>query len=305
MTDPTDPVNPTNPPANPSPTEPPAPTTQSIVNPDGSFTENWYSKYPSDFHPTLSRFKNFDEYVTSSMEARRRLGHDPADFVEIPKDSSSDEVRNKFWQAAGKPEKPDGYEYKLPKELEQKINIVPERMTKFKELAHEINLTKSGFQKLLDFYHNDLAVTGEQIETDLDLQVKQKQEAGIKVLEAEFGEALMDRTNRAEGLMTKYGQKIIKIGDEEKPVIEWLEQEIPNVKTSPWIRLMIDEIAEDMAPVRAGNIHQQTITTPTSTQIDERISEIRKQLDDTKLNFEDKKRLLEEKTRLYKLKNSA
>ncbi len=134
-----------------------APT--SVVNADGSFADNWSDKYGEDSKATLLRFNNFDDLVNSHISLRSKYGKNPDAMVEVPTETSSDEVKTAFNKARGTPESFDKYEYALSDEMAIKLGpIEDDRMNKFKEFAHnKLHLNQGEFKEALDFYHNMLS----------------------------------------------------------------------------------------------------------------------------------------------------
>ncbi|GAI37013.1 unnamed protein product, partial [marine sediment metagenome] len=97
----------------------PAQTTPSIVNPDGSLVEGWEQKYPEGSRATLSRFKTFDDFVSSDISLREKFGHsgqDPDSLILIPKEDSPDEIKAAFYKAAGELDLADDYKFEKSKD---------------------------------------------------------------------------------------------------------------------------------------------------------------------------------------------
>jgi len=305
----TDPANPPsgNPPAAQS-TQPPAPA--SIVNPDGTFAENWTNNLGDELKsevPTLSRFKNVKDLSKSYIDARKKLGRNPEDLIVIPKDDSSDEVKAAFYKARGWPDSPDKYEYELSKEMKERLgsDVDPKLMTDVRKFAHEkLHLNQSEFKEMLDYYHNFMAGQADKGNGELDEFVEQRRLDGVVILKKEFGVGLNERTLRAEGLMDKYGSKVIKDADgTEKTLIQKLEEEIPAIKTSPYMRMIFDAVAETLSEDTLKGVGR--ITTPTTTDIDSKIAELRQHPAYMDNKHPDFQRIQDQITALYKQKHPA
>ena len=134
-------------------------TPQAVMDAEGKFSENWYEKYGEENSAHLSRYKDFDSLVKAQIATKRKLGKDPDTLVEIPTESSSDEVKAAFRKAVGVGESLDDYDYVMPDELAEKLEpINDERLSAFKKFAfEELEISPAKFKKLLNYYHYDIA----------------------------------------------------------------------------------------------------------------------------------------------------
>ena len=82
-----------------------------FVGSDGTFNEGWTGRdeFKADAD-TLGRYKTVGDLATAHMELRRKSSKNPDSMVEIPSDSSSDEVRAAWGKANGVTETVEGYE---------------------------------------------------------------------------------------------------------------------------------------------------------------------------------------------------
>ena len=138
----------------PEQTETTEPT--SVVNPDGSFIENWTDgeAYKADAE-TLSRYKSLPDLAKGFMDTKRKFSKNPDTLVEIPTENSSDEVRAAYRKARGVPDKMDAYEYALSDEMAVKLGpLRDDVMAKVREHAHKQGWTPSEFKANLDLYHS-------------------------------------------------------------------------------------------------------------------------------------------------------
>ena len=207
-----------------------------LVSPDGTFAENWTEQLGEGFEehaPTLSRFKNVKDLSKSYAEARSKLGHDPEHLVQIPKDDSPDEVKAAFHKAHGKPEKEDGYEYKLPDDISAKIKIDDEKMAGFRKLSHGLNLNQKQHEGLLNFYFKDIADTQDKYKMLMAEQEKEDAEKGKAELRKKYGNGTEEKILRANAVMRKFG------GDEAVAAF--------NAQNSPLMTEFLDNIASAMS----------------------------------------------------------
>lgn len=288
-------------------TPPPAQPTQSIVNPDGSFVEGWEQKYPEDSRETLSRFKSFDDFVTSDINLRGKFGHygqDPDSLIQVPKEDSSDEVKAAFYKAAGELDSAEDYKFERSKDISEKVELNDAKVKGWAAIAKKHHLSQEQFLGLANDW---LISVGADIDT-FDLAQAQKTEQSnadaVALLRKKFGAGVEERIARAEALRNKYGSDVIKDADgSEKSLIQKLEEENPNLKTSPWMRMLFDNIAESLSEDTLKGI--TPITAPTTGQIDAKIAEIRANPALVDKKHPQFKQLNDELTELYKKKHSA
>lgn len=245
-----------------------------VVNADGSFVEGWENNYAEADRPTLSRFKKFDDFVTSHMSLRRMSDKDPDTLIELPGEDSSDEVKAAFHKARGVPEKAEDYKYERGKDLSENIDIDDAKVAAFTQIAKKHNFTQEQFNGAVNEY---LALVDKDI-TNFDVtqgeRDEQEREKGVAVLKSVLGNALEERTLRAEAVMRKYGDKTVKdVKGNEINILEQLYEELPGVKNSPWLRLLLDNIAEDMNEDRIKGL--TSVKTKTPTEIIGKIAELR------------------------------
>ncbi len=129
------------------------------VGSDGTFNEGWTSReeFKGDA-ATLERFKNVPDLAKSYISARNKLGKNPDSLIEIPNDTSSDEVKAAWRTAKGVPENLEGYEYNLSDDHAVKLGPLDDgKMAAFREFANSQDLSPSQFKAALDFYHTNMA----------------------------------------------------------------------------------------------------------------------------------------------------
>ena len=275
----------------------------SIVNVDGSFIDNWSDKYPETDRPTLSRFKKFDDLVTSHMSMRKKFGKNPDSLVEIPNETSTDEVKAAFHKARGVPDTAEEYKYERNTELSENIQIDDDKIAAFSQIAKSHNLTPPQFNGVVNDYLAliDKDITASDVAGDERLE--QEREKGVAVLKKQLGNALEERTLRAEAMMRKYGDRVVKDAEgNEINILERLYEELPDIQNSPWIRLLFDNIAEDMSEDRIKGL--TSVTTPTPDAIQDKINELKAHTAFMDRTHPQHKQVVDELTELYKKKSA-
>ena len=284
-------------------------TTQSIVKPDGTLAENFAQGLGEDFKddvPTLSRFdgKHIKELFRSHMELRKMSGRDPDTLIQIPKDDSPDEVKAAFYKAAGELGSADDYKFERSKDISEKVELDDAKIKGWATIAKKYHLSQAQF---LGMANDWLISVGADIDA-FDLAQAQKTEQSktdaVATLRKKLGSDVEKRIARAEALRNYYGNDVIKEDDgTEKSLIQKLEEENPNLKTSSWMRMLFDNIAESLSEDTLKGI--VAVTTPSTSQIDAQIAEVRALpafMDRTHPQHKETNQRLEE---LYKKKHSA
>ena len=213
----------------------------SIVNVDGSFIDNWSDKYPETDRATLSRFKKFDDLVTSHMSMRKKFGKNPDSLVEIPNETSTDEVKAAFHKARGVPDTAEEYKYERNTELSENIKVDDDKIAAFSQIAKSHNLTPIQFNGVVNDY---LAIIDKDI-TAFDLVQDDKDKTALETAEKElkkdFGNAYDEKIARANSILRKYkGQEMVA--------------EL-NLENNPAMTRFLDNIAEDMSEDRIKDLH--------------------------------------------------
>jgi len=283
----------------------------SVVNPDGTFAEDWYAKYDKADHPTLSRFNKFDDFVASHMSQRKKFGKDPDRLIEIPRDDSPDEVKAAFWKAAGEPETEEGYKFKKSPDLSEKVEVVDGQIKRFSQIAKKWHLSNAQFNGVANDY---LATVGEDIDAFGNEQAEFELNAnkeGNAVLNKVFrGADAASRKMRANAMLDTYGLEAINMPDGTKTTIKsMLFAENPKLLTSPWMIMLLDKVAESMSEDTIKGITLTTV--PTAAQVESKIIEVRTEMakiaKENPATFKNNpryKELLERKHNLYKTKSA-
>jgi len=221
-----------------------------FVGSDGTFNEGWASGEAfKDNSETLSRFKNVTDMANSYMDLRKKSSKNPDLMVEIPSDTSSDEVKSAWGKANGVPETVDEYKYDYSDDFATKLGPLDDtKMSVIKEFAHkELGLSPAKYQKLMDFYHTQTSSEIDISEASLAEMTNQRFEDGTAVLEGQWLEGREERTAAALAHLQKYGEIEIKGKDGEMiNPLEKLFEEAPQLKQSPWLTMIMDNMAQKM-----------------------------------------------------------
>ena len=221
----------------------------SVLNSDGSFTDDFHGSHGEENREYLSRYKAPSDLAKANVELRKKFSKNPDTMVEIPSDTSGDDVKAAWGKANGVPETVDGYGYDYSDDFATKLGPVnDEKVVAAKEFAHkELGLSPAKFQKLLDFYHTNVALDNDAFNTELQESTDQRFEAGTAILESNWLEAKDEKTAAALAHLQKYGEIEVKGADGEmvNPLEKFFEEN-PNAKQSPWLTIMMDTMAQKM-----------------------------------------------------------
>ena len=225
-------------------------TDTGYVGSDGTFNDGWTGREEFKAHAdTLGRFKSVSDLANGYMSARTKIGKDPNSLVEIPNDTSSDEVKAAWRKANGVPETIDEYKYEYSDDFATKLGPLDDKkMGAIKEFAHkELGLSNSKFQKLLDFYHTNISNDIDAGSKSFEEQKQAAYDKGMAILNREWLEGTADRTAAAQELLQRYGE--IEVRGEDGNMVNPLEMlfaESPELKTSPWLTMIADNMARAM-----------------------------------------------------------
>jgi hypothetical protein len=145
---------------------------------------------------------SMDEVVNKLVNAEAMLGKDK---VVVPGADSTDEERNAFHKALGRPDSPDGYE--APTEgLPEGAVLDADLMKQFFAEAHEMGLNKQQTARLIRFQAN---VSADMQKVANDRSAGQRTEWG-ETLKTEFGEALEESVALARKAVAEFGGDQLK-----------------------------------------------------------------------------------------------
>ena len=111
--------------------------------------------------PSLQSFDSVDKLAKSYVHARKMIGADPDQMLQLPKEDDA-EGWDSVYERLGRPNAPDGYDFELG-DGEQSDEVAD-----FKNVAHQLGLTNDQARNILGIYNqisqNDMAQEDEQFE---------------------------------------------------------------------------------------------------------------------------------------------
>jgi len=264
----------------------------SVVNADGSFAENWSEKYGEENQAHLSRYKDIDSLVNSHISTKKKFGKNPDTMIEMPTETSSDEVKEAWRKANGVPDNLDSYEYTMPDDLAIKLGPLDDtKMGAFKEFANKQGWSAKQFADTLDFYHNNMAGDIDTFGEALTEQQNAASQAGMAELKKDWLSDTDNRIRRAQLVMEKYGG------------VDAVEE--LNLQNSPTLIRFLDNIAGSMSEDTLKGVGAASVVT--ASNIKSQINDLRIEMDkirtDNPVNYKANskyKELTERKHVLYK-----
>jgi len=221
-----------------------------FVGSDGTFNDGWTDRAEFKDHAEyLGRYKTVGDLTKGLTELRTKYNKNPDTMVEIPSETSGDDVRAAFRKANGVPDTVEEYVYDYSDDFATKLGpMQDEKLASAREFAHkELGLSNAKFQKLLDFYHGNIASDLDSGNIQMDEMNQQRFDEGTGILKNQWLDRTDDRTAAALAHLQKYGEIEVKNKDGEMiNPLEKLLEENPNIKTSPWMTMIMDNMAQKM-----------------------------------------------------------
>ena len=220
-----------------------------FVGSDGTFNDGWTSRDEfKDHADTLGRYKTVGELAKGHMELRKKFSKNPDSMVEIPSETSGDDVKTAWSKAHGRPDTQDLYEYTLSDDHAIKLEPLDDtKMAAFREFGHKKNWSQKDFKDVLDFYHDNMVGDIDTFNTSFEEQKTAAKEKGMAILKGIWLEGTDDRIAGALEHLQKYAEIEVKGADGEMVnPLEMLLNESPELKNSPWFTMILDTMKQKM-----------------------------------------------------------
>lgn len=279
----------------------------SVVNADGSFTENFYGSHGDENKEYLSRYKTTDDLAKANISMRKKFSKDPNSLVEIPNSTSSDEVKAAYRTAMNVPDTSDKYEYAIPDELAVKLGPLDDaKIAKFQEFAHGQNWSQTQYKEALDFYHNNMSEEVDTFGVQTTENTAKAKAEGLQVLAQEYKGQSATVLAEANAIFDKYGLKDVKLPDGSMTSIKgMLLESHPTLLTDPYFAMLLKEFRGSLSEDTLKGLGGSGGVSPDSVK--SQIADVREQMDtiqkENPSNFKGntKFKILQEKKRnLYK-----
>lgn len=173
------------------------------IDKDGFFADNWKDGLPEDLRnePSLAGVKNLTTLAKSYVNAQKMVGKNK---ISIPGENATDDERNAFFTALGRPATANDYKHDKV-EIPEGYQLDDAQVAAFRETAFNIGLSQEGFEKALAF---DLARTKQATEAAI-AEYNREYEETMGKLQQQYGDKLPARISQVDKALTTFGIKEI------------------------------------------------------------------------------------------------
>tara|TARA_R110002153_G_scaffold187360_3_gene340388 strand:- start:2536 stop:3378 length:843 start_codon:yes stop_codon:yes gene_type:complete len=169
---------------------------------------DWKDSIPVDIrdNPNFAKYTSMESFAKGHLNAVSMLGKTPE--LKVP--DNSDE-RSDFWNKLGRPEAPEGYEFKKHEAPEGLQDYVDGRISSFRDMSHGIGLSSEQANAIHDWYMEGNSENASSIEE----QRINAQKESFDTLKSEWGEAYDKHINFAKATLAEFG---------DESLVDYLEQ---------------------------------------------------------------------------------
>lgn len=141
-----------------------------LINPDGSFKDEFYSSLPDDLgsHSSIKQIKNIVDLNKSYVNTKGLVGKKLEEFWT----SKDESIAAKRREIMGIPGNAEGYEIDVP-ELPENVPYSKEALNEFKELASKISLSKEQAKALAEWDTQRAISATEGISKQIESQMQE------------------------------------------------------------------------------------------------------------------------------------
>jgi hypothetical protein len=163
----------------------------------------WINTLPEDVRtpeniPTLKKYKDVGSISKAYIEAQKKIGQKG---VLIPGENATDEERNNFYKSLGRPDYPEGYDFKKPEKLPDNVTWNEDRVKKFAGVFHKLGIPKTQANEILNAYNQDVfeEVAGQQ------KAINEFREKSVADLKKEWGSNFDKNIQKANAAVKLFG----------------------------------------------------------------------------------------------------
>ena len=148
--------------------------------------------------PEFNKYKTPQEFYKGYREKVALIGRKG---IIVPAPDAKPEEQEKFLNSLGRPEKPDGYKYEVPKDIHASIKVTPEATANFNAIAHKTGLTNTQANALNGWYLGQVS----QILKDQEKAETVAAQTAETALRAEWKDQFDAKRNAVADLILKAG----------------------------------------------------------------------------------------------------
>jgi hypothetical protein len=158
----------------------------------------WMAQLPDDLktNESLAKYATIGDVSRGLLDLSGKL----EGTVRIPGEDATDEDKSSFFNALGRPETAEKYEFTRPT-LPEGINYDEAQEGAFRTMAHEIGLSQAQAEKLYGFYHQNILDSYKEY---VNTATKAKEEAETE-LKKEWGDQYNGNLEVAKRAMREFG----------------------------------------------------------------------------------------------------
>lgn len=246
---------------------------------------NFYEGFAPELkgHPSITRYKSTEELAKGHLELEKTVG---LKGVLVPSDTSSDEIKAKFYKAIGRPDIADTYSNPVLDNLHEGVKSISEVDIKaFKAKAFELGFSEKQAKGILDWH---LGLSSQRL-TDWDkLQTDEKNTAATE-LRNRWGGKFDANKALSDGLIKKFGNKNLLAGLEES-----------GFGSNPDVMELLANIGSQISEDKLGELGKSAMgMTPEQAKLE--INKVMTQIMETDQSDPIYKELLRKKDMFYKI----
>ena len=179
----------------------PSGETQSFVDSDGKFSENWRNGLSEDIRDekSLEGLGNLSDLAKSFINTKKALGQRQVDF---PSDKSSEEDWNSAYDKLGRPDEADKYEINRNETIPEQFREA-EGLDSFKEVFHKAGLNQKQVNMILEQYDTNVLA---QLENGQN-QIKDRYDNDVATLKKDWGTNFNQQVEKASAVANSRGYK--------------------------------------------------------------------------------------------------
>ena len=149
----------------------------------------WIAQLPDDLkgNEAFTGYKTIGDLAKDHLvvkgkatELEGKLG---TDYVPKLTENATQEQRDAYYKAIGRPDKPEGYEFGKPDNWPEGVPYSTERETEFRQKAFEIGLPKDAAEAAVKWYNDRLVA----LHTEINTQREQEKQKAISEIKTEWG----------------------------------------------------------------------------------------------------------------------
>lgn len=198
------------------------------VQGDGSFKTGLSEDFRND--PSLKDIHSLDDLAKSYINAQKTIG---ADKIVLPGKNATDEQREAFYKAIGRPDAPENYGLAVSEDFPEGL-IDSSALDGFAKASHQLGLTTQQASGVLKFYEG---IGKEAIEGQAKAQAEAT-ESAVTELKKEFGQAFESKVSVAN-------QALKRLAGDDYPQLQ-KELQMEGVGSRPALVKVFAKVGEMM-----------------------------------------------------------